>query len=109
MMHKREKSDPSTVAAKPTNNSGPPEAEPGEPREGAKGNRHEPHTHRTQSRVSVSPGLGRVRERARQGKKGSGKDVGENVTLVLMFLPGCSKQGAWEEIGPPSGTRAKRR
>ena len=69
MMHEREKSDPFIVAAKPTNNSGPPEAESAEPREGAEGNRHEPHTRRTQSRASVSPGLVRVRERARQGKK----------------------------------------
>ncbi len=42
MMHKLEKSDPSTVAAKPANNSGSPEAESVEPREGAKGNTPEP-------------------------------------------------------------------
>ena len=68
MMNELEKSDPSIVAAKPTNKSGRSDAESVEPREGAKGNTPEPHTHRTQSRASASPGLERVRERARQGK-----------------------------------------
>ena len=40
-----------------------------EPREGAKGNTNQPRTCRTQSRESVSSGLERVRERARQEKK----------------------------------------
>jgi RNA-directed DNA polymerase len=69
MMKELEKSDPSTVAAKPANKTGRSDAESVEPREGAKGNTPESHTHRTQSRASVSPGLERVRERARQGKK----------------------------------------
>ena len=84
MMHEREKSDPFVVAAKPTNKSGPPEAESAEPREGAEGNRQEPHTGRTQSRESVSPGLERVRERARQGKKERFTTLLHHVTVELL-------------------------
>ncbi|MBA3916731.1 MAG: hypothetical protein H0X25_23370 [Acidobacteriales bacterium] len=84
MMHKLEKSDPSTVAAKPANNSGRSEAESVEPREGAKGNTPEPHTHRTPSRASVSPGLERVRERARQGKKERFTALLHHVTVDLL-------------------------
>jgi hypothetical protein len=68
MMNEREKSDPSIVAVKSANKSGQPDAESMEPRGGAKGNTVEPHMSRTQSRESVSQGLERVRERARQGK-----------------------------------------
>ena len=57
MMNEPEKSDPSTVAAKPANKIRRSEEESAEPREGAKGNTPEPHTHRTQSRASVSPGV----------------------------------------------------
>jgi hypothetical protein len=63
MMNELEKSDPPIVAAKPANKSGRLDAESVEPRGGAEGNTVEPHTHRTQSRASVSPGLERVRER----------------------------------------------
>ncbi len=84
MMHKLEKSDPSTVAAKAAINSGSPEAESVEPREGAKGNTPEPHTHRTPSRASVTPGLERVRERARQGKKERFTALLHHVTVDLL-------------------------
>ncbi len=83
-MHKLEKSDPSTVAAKLANNAGPLEAESVEPREGAKGNTPEPHTHRTPSRASVSPGLERVRERARQGKKERFTALLHHATVDLL-------------------------
>ena len=53
MMNEPEKSDPSTVAAKPANKTGRSDSESAEPREGAKGNTPESHTHRTQSRASV--------------------------------------------------------
>jgi RNA-directed DNA polymerase len=69
MMNELEKSDPSIVAAKLANKSEGSDTESAEPRGGAKGNTPEPHTHRTLSRDSVSPGLERVRERARQGKE----------------------------------------
>src|SRR5713101_7122223 len=84
MMYEPEKSDPSIVAAKPANNSGRSEAESVEPREGAKGNTCEPHTHRTRSRVSVSPGLERVRKRARQGKKERFTALLHHVTVDLL-------------------------
>jgi RNA-directed DNA polymerase len=69
MMHGPEKSDPSIVAMKPTNNSEGSEAESVERREGAKGNTVKHGTRRTLSRGSVFPGLERVRERARTEKK----------------------------------------
>ena len=69
-MHDPEKSDSGRVAAKPTNKAGRPAAEPVEPRPGAKGNADQQSTHRTQSRARVTQALDRVREAARQRKKG---------------------------------------
>src|SRR5271156_6614955 len=69
-MHDPEKSDSGRVAAKPTNKAGRPAAEPVEPRPGAKGNADQQSTHRTQSRVRVTQALDRVREAAKQRKKG---------------------------------------
>jgi len=69
MMHGLEKSDLAIVAMKPANKAGRPAAEWVEPRAGAKGNTDPPHTRRTQSRGSVSQGLDRVRQVARQRKK----------------------------------------
>jgi RNA-directed DNA polymerase len=84
MMNELEKAAPSIVAAKPTNKSGRSDAESVEPREGTKGNTPEPHTHRTQSRASASPGLERVRERARQGKKERFIALLHHVTVDLL-------------------------
>ena len=84
MMHEPEKSDPSIVAAKPTNKSEQSEAESAEPREGAKGNTSEPHTHRTRSRDSVSMGLERVRERAKASKKERFTALLHHVTVDLL-------------------------
>ena len=84
MMNELEKSDPSIVAAKLANKSGRSDTEPVEPRGGAKGNTPEPHTHRTLSRDSVSPGLERVRERARQGKKERFTALLHHVTVDLL-------------------------
>lgn len=69
MMHEPEKSDPSTVAVKLTNNSDGPETESVERREGAEGNTNKARMRRTLSRVSLSSGLERVRERAKAEKK----------------------------------------
>src|SRR3984957_8830654 len=69
-MHDPEKSDSGRVAAKPTNKAGRPAAEPVEPRPGTKGNADQQSTHRTQSRARVIQALDRVRETARQRKKG---------------------------------------
>ena len=84
MMNELEKSDPSIVAAKLANKSGGSDTESVEPRGGAKGNTPEPHTHRTLSRDSVSPGLERVRERARQGKKERFTALLHHVTVDLL-------------------------
>ena len=62
MMHGSEKSDPVIVAGKPTNKAGQPAAEPVEPRAEAKGNASQQRTRRTQSRVSVSHALERIRQ-----------------------------------------------
>jgi RNA-directed DNA polymerase len=69
MTHGQEKSDLSTVAKKPANNSEGSEAESVERREGAEGNTVKHGTRRTLSRGSVFPGLERVRERAKTEKK----------------------------------------
>ena len=79
MMHGPEKSDPAIVAMKPTNKAGqlaaegsaaePNAAEPVERRAGTKGNAGQQSTHRTQSRVSVSQELERIRKVARERKK----------------------------------------
>jgi len=67
-MNGQEKSDPGTVAVKPTNKAGRPAAESGEPRPGAEGNAGQQSTRRTQDRESVTQALERVRQAARQRK-----------------------------------------
>src|SRR5262245_3450992 len=69
MMHELEKSDLGIVAKKLANDGAGATLESVERRPGATGNRGKTYTCRTPSRVSVSPGLDRVRERARQQKK----------------------------------------
>ncbi len=69
MVHEPEKSDPSTVALKPANNPNGLGAESVERREGAEGNTNKDRMRRTPSRVSMSSGLERVRERAKAEKK----------------------------------------
>src|SRR6267154_5149513 len=68
-MHGPEESDSVIVAMKPTNKAEQSVAEPVEPRAGTKGNTGQSHTRRAQDRVSVSQGLERVRQAARQRKK----------------------------------------
>jgi RNA-directed DNA polymerase len=65
-MHEAEKSDLAIVAVKPANNSGRPDAEWAEPRAGAKGNTIEHGMRRTPGRESMSHGLDRVRQAAKQ-------------------------------------------
>ena len=62
MMHGREKSDSAIVAGKPTNKAVSTAAEPVERRAQAKGNASQQSTRRTQSRVSVSQALERIRQ-----------------------------------------------
>lgn len=90
MMHGREKSDLAIVAAKPTNAAGSPAGEAVEPRAGAKGNAGQAGTHRTPSRASVSPGLERVRQAARDGA--------ERFTALLHHLDGDLLRWAYYQL-----------
>ena len=69
MMHEREKSDPAVVAVKPVNNAERSAAESVEPRARAKGNASQHSTGRAQKRATVSQGLERIRQVARQRTK----------------------------------------
>ena len=84
MMNGPEKSDSVVVAVKPANKAGQPAAEWAEPRTGTKGNTGQPHTRRTQSRDSVSQGLDRVRNAARQRKKEKFTSLLHHVTVDLL-------------------------
>ena len=84
MMNGPEKSDSVVVAVKPANKAGQPAAEWAEPRTGTKGNTGQPHTRRTQSRGSVSQGLDRVRNAARQRKKEKFTALLHHVTVDLL-------------------------
>jgi RNA-directed DNA polymerase len=84
MMNGLEKSDSVVVAEKPANKVGQPAAEWVEQRTGTEGNTGRPHTRRTQSRNSVSQGLDRVRNAARQRKKGKFTALLHHVTVDLM-------------------------
>ena len=81
MMHGLEKSDSVIVAMKPANKVGKPAAEWVEPRTGTEGNADPPRTRRTQSRDSVSQGLERVRQAARQRKKQTFTALLHHVTI----------------------------
>ena len=67
-MNGDEKSDLAVVAMKPANEAGQPAEERVEPRAGAKGNAAGS-TRRAQDRASVSQGLDRIRQAARERKK----------------------------------------
>ena len=84
MMYGREKSDLAIVATKPANNAGRPAAEWVEPRAGTEGNTGQSRTRRTQSRYSVSQGLDRVRNAARQRKKERFTALLHHVTVDLL-------------------------
>jgi RNA-directed DNA polymerase len=84
MMNGPEKSDSTVVAAKPVNKAGSPAAERAEPRVGTEGNAGQPHTRRTQRRGSVSQGLDRVRNAARQRKKERFTALLHHVTVDLL-------------------------
>jgi len=68
-MHEREKSGSAIVAVKPTNKAERSAAELAEPRAEAKGNANQHSTDRAQKRATVSQGLERIRQAARQRKK----------------------------------------
>jgi len=78
-MNGQEKSDPGTVAAKPTNNAGRPAAEPVEPRPGTEGNVGQQSTRRAQNRARVTQALERVRTAAMLKRK-------ERFTALLHHI-----------------------
>ena len=79
MTHEREKSGLAVVAMKPTNKAERSGAELGEPRAGAEGNVGQHSTDRAWNRATVSQGLERLRQVARQGKK-------EKFTTLLHHI-----------------------
>jgi RNA-directed DNA polymerase len=84
MMNEPEKSDSVIRAKKPANKAGQPAAEWVEQRAGTKGNTSQPHTRRTQSRASVSQGLERVRQAAKQRKKEKFTALLHHITVDLL-------------------------
>jgi group II intron reverse transcriptase/maturase len=91
MMHEGEKSDPFVVAVKPTNKAERSAAEPVEPRAGAEGNVGQHSTDRAQKRATVSQGLERIRQVARQGKK-------EKFTTLLHHISTDHLEQAFLEL-----------
>ena len=84
MMHGPEKSDSAIRAMTPANKVATATAEWAEQRAGTEGNTGQPHTRRTQSRGSVSQGLDRVRNAARQRKKEKFTALLHHVTVDLL-------------------------
>ncbi|MFM8533013.1 MAG: group II intron reverse transcriptase/maturase [Acidimicrobiia bacterium] len=84
MMHGPEKSDSAIVASKPANKAARSAAERVERRAGTEGNAEQSRTQRTQRRASVSQGLDRVRDAARQRKKERFTALLHHVTVDLM-------------------------
>jgi RNA-directed DNA polymerase len=84
MMNGPEKSDSAIRAVKPANKVASAAAEWVEQRAGTEGNTDQPHTRRTQSRGSVSQGLERVRDAARQRKKEKFTALLHHVTVDLL-------------------------
>ena len=94
MMHGHEKSDPAIVAVKPANKTEAAAAERSavdaiaaesvEPRAGTKGNVDQQSTCRTQSWVSVSQALDRIRKVARETKKERFTALFHHVSTELL-------------------------
>ena len=94
MMYGGGKSDFAIVAEKPANKAEQPAAEqsaaeptaaePGEPRAGTEGNADQQSTCRTQSRVSVSQALERIRKVARERKKERFTALFHHITAELL-------------------------
>jgi hypothetical protein len=82
-MNEPKKSDPATVAMKPTNKAGAISvAESVERRARAEGNANQQSTHRTQCRERVTQALGRVRQAAKARRK-------ERFTAPVDRLGSC--------------------
>src|SRR5260370_967900 len=91
MMHEREKSDPAIVAVKPTNKAEQSAAELVEPRARAEGNASQHSTDRAQKRATVSQGLERIRQAARQKKK-------DKFTTLLHHMSADHLEQAFLEL-----------
>ena len=103
MMHGHEKSDSVIVAVKPTNKTEQPAAERSsveptaaelvEPRAETKGNADQQSTCRTQSRVSVSQALERIRKVARERKKEKFISLSHHISCLLYTSPSPRDRG----------------
>src|SRR6266508_392949 len=91
MMHEREKSDPAIVAVKPVNKAERSAAESVEPRAGAERNASQHSTGRAQKRATVSQGLERIRQVARQRTK-------EKFTTLLHHISTDHLEQAFLEL-----------
>ena len=102
MMHGPEKSDPGIVAMKPANKTEQSVAEPVERRAGTKGNADQQSTCRTQSRISVSQALERIRkvQNALPSHTRGGSRMRESRTYG-------SVRGACDETHVPTATAAR--
>src|SRR5947209_5897741 len=85
-MNEHETSDPAIVAMKLANADGQPSAEAVEPRAGAEGNAGRQRTHRAQDRASVTQGLERVRQVAREKKKERFTTLLHHISVDLLRL-----------------------
>lgn len=88
MMYEREKSDSPIVASRPANKATQVAAELVERRGETKGKAMMPNMHRTQSRESMSPGLDRLRKRAKENKS-------EKFTSLLHHIKADSLEKAY--------------
>jgi RNA-directed DNA polymerase len=84
MMHGREKSDEAIVARKPANEADWSAKEPVERRAEAEGNALQSSTGRMQSRETVSQGLERIRQVARERKKERFTSLLHHVSIDLL-------------------------
>src|SRR5271165_1734656 len=85
-MNGHETSDPAIVAVKPANADGRPGAEAVEPRAGAEGNAARQRTLQAQDRASVTQGLDRVRQVAREKKKERFTTLLHHISPALLRL-----------------------
>jgi RNA-directed DNA polymerase len=95
MMHEREKSDPAIVAVKPTNKAERSAAELVELRAGAEGNVGQHSTDRARNRATVSQGLERIRQVAKQVAKQGKK---EKFTTLLHHISADHLEQAFLEL-----------
>jgi retron-type reverse transcriptase len=95
MMHGRGKSDEAIVAMKPANKAEQSAAEPVERRAEAEGNAGQPSTGRMQSRGTVTQGLERIRQAARERKKERFTTLLHHISVDLLGEAfGALKQNA---------------